>query len=118
RPLFLNEIPTVNHDFVVVETKFNSKNSYGTLGRTLVDQKYKYVLYSWGKNREQFFDIQADPFEMVNLAGTEEYSTLIDTYRQKLISWCQQTDDMEFLKRMILPSISTLSSSALFDKPY
>lgn len=118
RPLFLNEIPTVNHDFVVVETKFNSKNSYGTLGRTLVDQKYKYVLYSWGKNREQFFDIQADPFEMVNLAGTEEYSTLIDTYRQKLISWCQQTDDMEFLKRMILPSKSTLSSSALFDKPY
>ena len=33
-------------DFVVVETKFEGKNAYGTMGRALVTQKYKYVLYS------------------------------------------------------------------------
>ena len=106
------------HDFVVTETKFDSKNSYGTLGRALVDQQYKYVLYSWGKNREQFFDLKNDPFEMNNLASNQNHIELLDGYRQKLITWCQNTGDTQFLKRMILPSTSTESSSILFDKPY
>ena len=118
KPLISNENHSEERDFVVTETKFDSKNSYGTLGRALIDKQYKYVLYSWGKNREQFFDLKADPFEMNNLAGSQKHVQLIDTYRQKLISWCQNTNDSQFLKRMILPTNSTTSSSELFDRYY
>ena len=118
RPMISEQNDYKQHDFVVTETKFDSKNSYGTLGRALVDKKYKYVLYSWGKNREQFFDLKADPFEMDNLTNNQDHIQLIDTYRQKLITWAENTNDTQFLKRMILPSYSTKSASELFDKPY
>lgn len=118
RPIISTEHQLKNHDYVVTETKFDNKNSYGTLGRAIVDKHYKYVLYSWGKNREQFFDITEDPFEMNNLATTKEIAPLMDTYREKLIAWCQKTNDNEFLKRVILPTSSKTSSSELFDKPY
>lgn len=107
-----------NHDFVVTETKFDSKNGYGTLERAVIDKQYKYVLYSWGKHRAQFFDFTADPFEMNNLADAQDHLELMDTYRQKLITWCQNTNDTQFLKHAILPSTTTRSSSLLFDKPY
>ena len=42
------------HNFVVVETKFEGKNAYGTMGRALVTNKYKYVLYNWGKTENSF----------------------------------------------------------------
>lgn len=118
RPLISNENHSDERDFVVIETKFDSKNSYGTLGRALIDKQYKYVLYSWGKHREQFFDLNVDPFEMNNLAGSQEHIELIDNYRQKLITWCQNTNDSQFLKRTILPTNSTRSSSELFDRYY
>lgn len=118
RPLLFNQNHPDNHDFVVTETKFDSKNSYGTLGRALMDKRYKYVLYSWGKNREQFFDLKADPLEMNNLAHAPEHLNLLDTYREKLIGWCENTNDNQFLKRAVLPTFSTRSSSELFDKPY
>lgn len=105
-------------EFVVVETKFGGKHAYGTTGRTLFDKKYKYVLYSWGKNREQFFDLENDPYEMNNLVGLEAQTQKIDEYRQKLLDWCQGTDDTKFLRKLILPTNSTMSSSELFDKPY
>ena len=115
----LIEEPThKNHEVVVTETKFDSKNSYGTLGRAVTDKNYKYALYSWGKHREQFFDLQSDPYEMHNLANNKEYAHLLDAYRQKLISWGEATDDHQFLRRSILPSNSTKSASELFDKPY
>lgn len=106
------------HDFVVVETKFEGKNAYGTLGRALITQKYKYILYSWGKNREQFFDIENDPYEMHNLINSKAELTHIDDCRQKLLNWCKQTNDTKFLKKIVLPTTSILTSDTLFDKPY
>ncbi len=105
-------------EFVVVETKFGGKHAYGTMGRALIDKKYKYVLYSWGKNREQFFDLENDPFEMNNLVHLESLTQKIDQYRQKLLDWCQETKDIKFLRKLILPTNSKMSSSELFDKPY
>lgn len=105
-------------DFVVVETTFEGKNAYGTLGRALITQKYKYVLYSWGKNKEQFFDIENDPFEMNNLINSKDELKQIDDCRQKLLDWCKQTKDTKFLKKIVLPTTSKLTSDTLFDKPY
>lgn len=118
KPLLEGKTTTINREFAVVETKFDGKQYYGTMGRALVGKKYKYILYSWGKNREQLFDLESDPFEMNNLAGKELNSKLIDEYRQKLLDWCIETNDKTFLRKIILPSNSTKSSSELFDKPY
>ncbi|MBA6154043.1 sulfatase family protein [Gelidibacter maritimus] len=107
-----------NHDFVVTETKFDSKNSYGTLGRAVTDKNYKYVVYSWGKDREQFFDLRSDPYEMTNLADDPEHLSMVDHYRQRLIDWCIHTNDHQFLKRAILPSTSDMPAQNLFNKPY
>jgi len=109
---------TNTRDFVVVETKFEGKNAYGTMGRALVTQKYKYVLYSWGKNREQFFDIENDPNEMNNLINSNSELNNIDEYRQKLLNWCKQTNDTKFMKKLVLPTNSSMTSDELFDKPY
>lgn len=114
------EIPntTLERDYIVVETKFDGKTAFGTSGRAVVGKRYKYVLYSWGKNREQLFDLEKDPLEMNNLAKSNSNLKNLDQYRTYLYDWCKGTNDTSFLKKIILPSTSKLSSSSLFDKPY
>ena len=118
RPLLEGKVDTLDRSFTVVETKFEGKQAYGTTGRSIIEKKYKYVLYNWGKNREQFYDLENDPYEMKNLAGKDKYSKKIDECRQKLMDWCIETKDTKFLKKIILPSNSSKSSSELFDKSY
>ncbi|MFB9058100.1 sulfatase [Mariniflexile ostreae] len=118
KPIVEDNTENGTREFVVVETKFEGRNAFGTMGRALVTKKYKYVLYSWGKNREQFFDLETDPYEMNNLVNSEEFSKNIDDYRQKLLDWCKETEDTKFLRKVVLPSNSNMTSSDLFDKPY
>ena len=118
KPLFEGKKEADDREFLVVETKFGGKHAQGTLGRALISKEYKYVLYSWGKHREQFFDLKNDPHEMNNLVGLKSHSNKIDEYRQKLLDWCKETKDTKFLRKLILPSNSTIHSSELFDKPY
>ncbi|WP_052143616.1 sulfatase [Wocania ichthyoenteri] len=107
-----------NHDYIVVETKFEGKEAHGTLGRALISKRYKYVIYNWGKHREQLFDLENDPYEINNLINYEEYLQNINEFRLKLINWCKQTNDKKFLKNAKLPSNSTMQSNELFDIPY
>jgi arylsulfatase A-like enzyme len=118
KPLLEGKVATLDREFIVVETKFDGKQAFGTSGRAVIGKKYKYVLYNWGKNREQFFDIDSDPFEMNNLAGLEIHSKRIDEYRQHLMDWCTETKDTKFLRKLILPTNSSKSSSDLFDRSY
>jgi arylsulfatase A-like enzyme len=118
KPLLEGKVATLDREFTVVETKFDGKQAYGTLGRAVIGKKFKYVLYNWGKNREQFFDLENDPFEMNNLAVIATHSKNIDEYRQKLMDWCTETNDKNFLRKIILPTNSSKSSSELFDRPY
>ena len=80
----------LDRDFVVVETKFEGKHAFGTTGRALISKKFKYVLYNWGKNREQFFDLENDPFEMNNLASSKSHAKELNIFRQKLFDWCKK----------------------------
>jgi arylsulfatase A-like enzyme len=114
------EIPnsSIERDFIVTETKFDGKTAYGTSGRAVIGKRYKYVLYSWGKNREQLFDLENDSLEMNNLVNSKTHIKIKDQFRKYLYNWCKETNDTSFLKKLILPSDSKLSSSSLFDKPY
>lgn len=42
---------------------------------------------------EELYDLQADPYELHNLAGMSEYAEVLQTYRSLLTEWIQQTDD-------------------------
>ena len=118
KPIINNQKKNIIRDFVVTETKFEGKQAYGTTGRTIIGAKFKYILYSWGKNREQFFDLENDALEMNNLVASTKYQTELDNYRQKLMDWCTKTNDTKFLKKIILPNNSKITSNKLFDKPY
>lgn len=104
--------------YIVSETKFEGKQAFGTTGRTVIGRRYKYVVYNWGKNREQFFDLEKDPLEMNNLIRDKEYLKEIDKKRQQLYNWCKETADTKFLRKIVLPTTSKESTSVLFDKPY
>jgi len=118
KAVFEDKQKKLKRDFVVVETKFEGKQALGTTGRAVVSKKYKYVLYNWGKNREQLFDLEKDPFEMNNLINSKKQQQIIDTYRNYLYEWCKETKDDKFLRKIILPSNSEISSSELFLTPY
>lgn len=118
KPLLEGKVTALDREFTVVETKFEGKQAYGTSGRAVVGKKYKYVLYNWGKNREQLFDLEKDPFEMNNLVSLKNHIKIVDEYRQKLMDWCIETNDSRFLRKIILPTNSSKSSSELFDKAY
>ena len=56
--------------------------------------QYKYVLYSWGKYREQLFHLPTDPGEMANLAVEARYASVLEDHRKLLSRWLAETDDL------------------------
>jgi len=118
KPVFEGDIKKTPRDYVVVETKFAGNYAFGTMGRSVVGKRFKYNVYNWGKNREQLFDLKNDPFEMNNLAKNKDYIKTLDVFRDRLHKWCMETNDKQFLRKIVLPSTSNISTSTLFDKPY
>ncbi|MPV38153.1 sulfatase family protein [Georgenia subflava] len=91
-------------DHVVVETTFVGSDRPSTHGRALVGSRYKYVVYGWGRYREQLFDLVEDPGEMVNLAVESRHAGLLEDCRRRLLDWCLATGDRLMLKRLVLPA--------------
>lgn len=88
---------------VVVETLFDTGERPRTSGRALVDGRWKYTVYSWGRHREQLHDLEADPGELRNLAAESAYDGVLARLRGELLAWCLETGDTGFLKRLVLP---------------
>ena len=76
RPLTVNQNVHDWRQNLVVES---------TNSRMIRDNRYKYILYNKGVNREQFFDLRTDPHEMVNLINNSTYLSHIETLRFQLI---------------------------------
>ncbi|MFP4379348.1 MAG: sulfatase/phosphatase domain-containing protein [Candidatus Sumerlaeia bacterium] len=84
---------------LAVETQvgFGPRGPGGDLvGRVLMDERYKYICYNRGKYREQFFDLQEDPGEMVNLAVESQHAELLQKCRDRLETWCNHVGDKRF----------------------
>jgi choline-sulfatase len=85
-------------NYTVLETEFCGwEKPYGIKGRCVRSSGYKYMLYNEGKIREQLVDMKNDPGEMYNLAFKDEYSDVLNKYRQVLRRWCKEHDDHEFM---------------------
>lgn len=91
------------HELVVVETSFERGDGPRTAGRALVTDEYKYVVYGWGRHREQLFDLASDPGERRNLALESAFDPVLEQLRTRLLEWCRATGDEAFLKRLALP---------------
>ena len=84
-------------DFVVAETTFaKGARSLGLVGRMIRTKKYKYCVYDVGQQREQLFDMEADPGETKNLAVDPSFSNELNRHRALIANWAQQTSDSNF----------------------
>ena len=85
-PFLLNEHTGNWRSQLVIQSQFASQG-YGINGRALIKDQYKYVVYSYGQNREQVFDLKKDPYEQVNLAKESRHSEILNNHRQTLYQW-------------------------------
>lgn len=67
---------------------------------SIVEGRYKYVLYNYYRNREQLYDLLSDPGEMVNLAVDRAYAPELQRLRAKLLDWAQYTGEPRLLRNI------------------
>lgn len=97
RPIVLGKETKLNRRYVVSETMFaRGKQSLGLKGRMIRTARYKYCIYDDGENREQLFDMTADPGETMNLATDEASLAQLNHHRKLLIEWAHETNDGTF----------------------
>ena len=84
KPLAVGKQPKDWRSFVVSENG---------IGRIVRSDRYKYILYKKGQNREMLFDMKKDPGEMVNLATNPDYRDILGEHRKLLESWVKETGD-------------------------
>lgn len=79
-----------HHDAVFVETFLDGVN---TRAWTIIKNQYKYTLYRFYKNKEQFIDLKNDPYEMQNLAPVHFYANEKKEIREELRQWGEKIKD-------------------------
>lgn len=115
----LREPGLTAHDEIVVQTRFERVPGPLTSGRALVGSQYKYVVYTWGRWREQLFDLDADPGEQRNLAVEAAFDPTLESMRARLLAWCLETGDKAFRKRLVLPTdVDPAVRAEIFAVPY
>jgi arylsulfatase A-like enzyme len=59
--------------------------------RMITDNRYKYI---WNNgDRAEFYDLEADLPECVNLVEQPDMQAIVPTYREALVAWMKQTSD-------------------------
>lgn len=96
-PLVSKKATTLDRPYVVAETMFARGDEYkGPRGRMLRTDRYKYCVYERGDQREQLFDMEADPGETINLAVKAEHQDTLNQHRQRVAQWAVETSDTDF----------------------
>jgi len=63
------------------------------IARMVRTGRHKYIAYDDGDNREQLFDLQADPHEKTNLAASAAHAATLRDHRKRLAAWMERTGD-------------------------
>ncbi len=79
-------------DSIVVELG-SDKYNHSMLGRMIRTDRYKYIVFSEGKNPEMFFDHQTDPWEKQNRIAEPSLQNTIAQHRAQLKQWIEETGD-------------------------
>ncbi|HBY95826.1 MAG TPA: hypothetical protein DEP84_18035 [Chloroflexi bacterium] len=80
-------------DDVMVET-FGHGYGLHYQGRALLAGPYKYVY--WGNQPDELYDLEADPYELNNLATDPNGQAILAEMAQRLAAWQRQTQDPGF----------------------
>lgn len=88
RPLLDRETESLR-DYLITELA-DYKPDTTRVGYMVLSQKFKYTVFSHGKNNQQFFDLESDPGEMNNLAEDSSYIQLINKHEEYLKTWKMQ----------------------------
>lgn len=91
--------PTASRGYVVSELTQRRRGKTFT-GRMVMTERWKYILFDGGENREQLFDLQEDPGEMQPLTGKSQYSKPLAFCRQMLRDWIVKTSDIFPLEKI------------------
>lgn len=78
--------------FVVTELADNLRDKTRK-GRMVRTKRYKYSIYTTGKDNEQLFDLINDPGETINLAYRKEYISIAEQHRTLLRQWLKERND-------------------------
>ena len=82
-------------DYVAIETEFGTFGKpAGYLGRAVRTLRYKYMVYDRGENREFLVNMEEDPGETTNLAGSTDHQQELDCHRALLRDYILSTDDI------------------------
>ena len=85
----------LKRDHVIVETEFGTFGKpLGYMGRAVRTERYKYMIYDRGENREFLVDMEHDPGETVNLAGPFDHRAELDRHRAFLRDYIVRTNDI------------------------
>lgn len=98
KPLALGKAKGIDRPHVVVQNHMVQCVPIGGVhhqpeGRMVRTDRYKYCLYDVGKRRESLVDMQADPGELVNLAGKPEGRDALLKHRGYLRDFAQEHKD-------------------------
>ncbi len=83
---------SLKKDFVITELGVDNNNKERK-GRMLRTSQYKYILFSYGKNNEQLFDLVNDKGETKNLAKSAKMKSVLNEHSAKLNQWMKNTND-------------------------
>ena len=95
----------LNREYIVVSDKpvqGDTVNGYKPQpeGRMLRNKKFKYWIYSEGKQRETLYDLVNDPGEMVNLSMDPKFKSELENCRKELTEWAEKYTD-PFIRYML-----------------
>ena len=96
-PLAGGKASALDREHVFAETKFaRNVEPLGLRGRMVHSRGFKYCVYDGGDNREQLFDMEADPGETRNLAVESEHYLTLNQHREVMARWADDTNDRDF----------------------
>lgn len=92
-----SEKKPVYRDYVVSEInqitqKKGKKVTF--VGRMVVSEDFKYILFDGGENPEQLFDLKKDRGELINCVANPKYKRELQKHRAMLKEWVEETDDV------------------------
>jgi len=87
-------------NYVVSEMNQIEINEVSLTGRSVITNRYKYVLFDGGENPEQLYDLKTDPGELNPVTKNPKYNTQLIAHREFLKSWIKRSND-EFEIKLI-----------------
>jgi choline-sulfatase len=94
RPLVDGSPGASGHDFIIGQDDLAPQDrSGGVYGRMVRTGRHKYIRFSAGRRREQFFDLALDPGEMSDLTDDPAHREELERHRAILDRWMEREGD-------------------------